>query len=175
VRQHRGFLNAAMVATTFFVAAACGDPESLTDAYGLETGAGAQSLAPLATLTAPVEGDHGWEFDAAHVRLGPFGDRQALYIDVTEEPLTVDIPLPRAANGAGHVELRVMSDGEFRLGVAFGENELPAVSAGSTRRQWRDLLIPLARPLAVEPGDRMTLRRESSALPVVIDSIRFIP
>lgn len=136
------------------------------------SGAGVQ---PLVTVTMSLDAVDEWELPEGKAKIMEYDERTVLYVDRSEATLELSRSIPVEAKGAGQVLLRVMCDGEYKVALKVGSVTLPAVDGGDTRREWRELMFPLSRPLTVNEGDRVTVVREPTKAPVLIEAIRFMP
>jgi len=161
---------------------------ALTGALGLIIGAGcgdsagaviaAESTQPttFATVRVPLALPPGWTLPAAGVRVVGDSERVGLVFAPLVEALTVALPVPPEAAGAGRVALRVLSDGPFGLSIVLGSHESRVVRSGDTRRRWKELQFPLPAPLAGEAlSAPMRIVCESAEQPVLLEAIRFLP
>lgn len=129
-----------------------------------------------ATVKVPLEVTAGWTLPATGVRIVGDSERVGLVFEPGEEALTVTLPVPAEAAGAGRVTLRVLCDGAFGLGIVLGEHESKVVRSGDTRRLWKELQFPLPAPLAGEAlSAPMRIVRASCEQPVLLEAIRFLP
>jgi len=147
----------------------CGDSD------GIVVAAESGRVTPLATVRVPPEPPASWTLPES-VRVANDGERTGLVFAPGAEAVTVSLPVPPEASGAGRISLRVLCDGDFGLSVALGGHESKVARSGDTRRLWKELQFPLPGPLA---GDALTapmrIVRVSSERPVLLEAIRFLP
>ena len=133
-------------------------------------------IAPLATIKVTSVLPAGWTLPEAGVRVVGDSERAGLIFEPGEEALTITLPVPPEAAGAGRVMLRVLCDGAFGFSVVLGSYESKIARSGDTRRLWKELQFPFSAPLA---GDALTtpmrIVRASSEQPVALEAIRFLP
>jgi hypothetical protein len=146
----------------------CGDsPAAVVDA---------DRISAYATVKVPHEAPASWTLPAEGVRFIGDGERSGLVIAAGEEELSIALPVPPEARGAGRVTLRVLSDGAFGLRIVLGEHESKIVRSNDTRRLYKELQFPLTAPLADGAlATPMRIVRASSEQPVLIELIRFLP
>jgi hypothetical protein len=152
------------------LAVGCGDSADLPSATQ------ANRIEKYATVEVPPELPASWTLPAEGVRLAASGDRAGLAFVVGEEALTVTLPVPQGAVGAGRVALRVLCDGAFAFRVVIGEHESTLVRGTDTRRRWKELQFPLPAPLPKEAlATPMRIERVSAERPVLLEAIKCLP
>ncbi|MEM1450390.1 MAG: hypothetical protein AAF957_19720 [Planctomycetota bacterium] len=153
------------------VAVGCGEEPDL-DAIAQR----ARTAKPIVTLRVPADETPGWTLPEGAVRPWQKDDRSGAVITPGEEPVTITFPAPDEAAGAGHVSVRVMSDGPFEVQMTLGDHTTRVATSGSTRRRWKELTFALPAPLAADAVAKpMSMTRVTSELPVLVEAIRFLP
>jgi hypothetical protein len=151
-------------------AVGCGDSADLVPP------AESSRVAAFATVKVPVELPATWTLPAEGVRFASDGERAGLVFEPGAEALSVSLPVPPEAAGAGRVMVRVLSDGAFGVGIVLGSYESKVARSGDTRRLWKELQFPLTAPLAGEALTvPMRIVRASAEQPVLLEAISFLP
>jgi len=167
----RRALGALVAAIGLATGLGCGDAADLAKVSASERTVGA-----LVTVKIPGEPTEGWILPDKGVKTWAESERTGLLFAGGDEPLSVTFPAPPEAEGAGHVTLRVMSDGPFSMQLALGPLQTRVARSGDTRRRWKEMTFSLRAPLT---GDALTgplrIIRDSATLPVVVEAIRFLP
>jgi hypothetical protein len=159
---------------------------ALAGAAGLAVGCGdtadlpgtteSSPAARYATVEVPPELPASWTLPAEGVRIAANAEQAGLAFVAGEQALTVTLPVPEGAVGAGRVALRVLCDGAFAFRVVIGDHESKVVRSNDTRRRWKELQFPLPAPL---PKDAlvtpMRIERISAERPVLLEAIKFLP
>lgn len=146
------------------------------DSAGADVTPEANRVTTFATVKVPLEASVGWTLPPAGVRVVGDSERVGLVFEPGEEALSVTLPVPPEAAGAGRVTLRVLCDGAFGLGIVLGDHESKIVRSGDTRRLWKEMQFPLPAPLAGEALIApMRIVRASGEQPVLLEAIRFLP
>lgn len=146
------------------------------DSAGAVVAPAANQVTTFATVRIPLALPEGWTLPATGVRVVGDSKRVGLVFEPGADSLTVALPVPPEAAGAGRVSLRVLSDGPFGLSIVLGSHESRVVQSGDTRRLWKDLQFPLPAPIAGEALIApMRIVRASGEQPVLLELIRFLP
>jgi hypothetical protein len=150
--------------------AGCGDPADI------ELTADSQRTDPYATMTMPAEAPPSWTLPAEGVQIVIHDERAGLVFAAGEEALTVALPAPPEAAGAGRIALRLLCDGSFAFRVTIGDHESKVVRGNDTRRRWKELQFPLPAPVAnAALATPMRIERVSAERPVLLQAIKFLP
>ena|SRR5688572_1587166 len=163
-------LTLALTGALGLIGVGCGD------SAGTVSAAESNQVAPFATVRIPRELPASWTLPAAGIRVVSDSERVGLVFAPGVEALSVALPVPPEAAGAGRVSLRVLSDGPFGLRIVLGSHESRVVRSADTRRLWKEVQFPLPAPLAGEAlTSPMRVVRASAEQPVLLETIRFLP
>ena len=126
----------------------------------------------LARVDVPKEWPGAWGVQGDAVKHITLGERVGLLFDRGDAEGAIEVPVPPDAAATSKLRLELMSDGPFVLELACGDRKT-TLQGANTRRRATLFEVDLGAPGA-EPPQQLTIRRQSSEHPVLLERITFV-